>query len=327
MSDSSHIGILGIGTYVPERVLTNHDLEKMVDTSDEWIVTRTGIKQRRIASVTEASSDLGVEAAKKALEAANLKPEDIDLIITATLSPDYIFPSTACVIQGKLGAINAAAFDLGAGCSGFVYAITVAKGLVESGFNKVLVVGTETISRFINWQERSTSVLFGDGAGAVVIGRVEKGGFLGWDLGADGKGYEVLQVPAGGSREPLNIDNIQSNRQFLYMSGPEVFRFAVRILPKTSKAALERANLDINDIDWLIPHQANTRIIDAAIESLRIPQEKVLVNLDRYGNTSAASIPLAWEEGIIDGRVKRGDKLLLVGFGAGLTWASMVLEY
>lgn len=327
MKDSSRIGILGLGAYVPKRVLTNFDLEKMVDTTDEWIVTRTGIKQRRLASPGEASSDLGVKAAKNALEDAKLKPEEIDAIVTATLSPDHLFPSTACLIQGELGAENAAAFDLGAGCSGFIYACTVAYGLVASGLEKVLVIGTETISRFINWQERSTCVLFGDAAGAAVIGRVKKGGIYSWDLGADGKGHNLLKINAGGSREPLTAENIASNRQFLSMSGPEVFRFAVRIIPKTGKKALERANLGIEDIDWLIPHQANTRIIAAATEGLGIKKEKVIVNLERYGNTSAASIPLAWTEGVLEGKVKRGDKLLLIGFGAGLTWAAMVVEY
>lgn len=327
MKDTSRIGILGLGAYVPERILTNLDLEKMIDTSDEWITTRTGIKQRHIASREEASSDLGVKAALEALKDADLGVEDIDGIVTATLSPDHIFPSTACIIQGKLGAVKAAAFDVGAGCSGFVYALTVALGLVETGFDNVLVIGTEAISRFVNWQDRSTCVLFGDGAGAAIVGRVNKGGVLGFDLGSDGSGHGLLTVPVGGSREPVTVGNIDQNRHFLYMSGSEVFRFAVRILPKTSKKALEKANLNISDLDWMIPHQANTRIIDAAIDLLQLDKNKVIVNLERYGNTSAASIPIAWVEAVKDGKIKRGDKLLLVGFGAGLTWASMVLEY
>ncbi|HPQ10624.1 MAG TPA: beta-ketoacyl-ACP synthase III, partial [Bacillota bacterium] len=244
-----------------------------------------------------------------------------------TLSPDHIFPATACIIQEKIGAVKAAAFDLSAGCSGFVYALAVAYGLVQTGLEKVLVIGAETISRFVNWQDRSTCVLFGDGAGAVVLGRVERGGILGFDLGADGSGHSILNIPVGGSREPITPENLAQNRHYLYMVGSEVFRFAVRTVPRTSRKALKKAGLEVGDVDWLIPHQANTRIIDAAVNLMGIESEKVVVNLDKYGNTSAASIPIAWAEAAEDGRIKRGDKLLLVGFGAGLTWASMVLEY
>ena len=327
MNNTSQIGVLGLGAYVPERVLTNHDLEKMIDTSDEWITTRTGIKERRIASEGEASSDLGAKAALKALEDAKVDPAEIDAIVVATLSPDHIFPATACIIQEKIGAVKAAAFDLSAGCSGFVYALAVAYGLVQTGLEKVLVIGAETISRFVNWQDRSTCVLFGDGAGAVVLGRVERGGILGFDLGADGSGHSILNIPVGGSREPITPENLAQNRHYLYMVGSEVFRFAVRTVPRTSRKALKKAGLEVGDVDWLIPHQANTRIIDAAMNLMGIESEKVVVNLDKYGNTSAASIPIAWAEAAEDGRIKRGDKLLLVGFGAGLTWASMVLEY
>lgn len=327
MNNTSQIGVLGLGAYVPERVLTNHDLEKMIDTSDEWITTRTGIKERRIASEGEASSVLGAKAALKALEDAKVDPAEIDAIVVATLSPDHIFPATACIIQEKIGAVKAAAFDLSAGCSGFVYALAVAYGLVQTGLEKVLVIGAETISRFVNWQDRSTCVLFGDGAGAVVLGRVERGGILGFDLGADGSGHSILNIPVGGSREPITPENLAQNRHYLYMVGSEVFRFAVRTVPRTSRKALKKAGLEVGDVDWLIPHQANTRIIDAAVNLMGIESEKVVVNLDKYGNTSAASIPIAWAEAAEDGRIKRGDKLLLVGFGAGLTWASMVLEY
>lgn len=327
MNNTSQIGVLGLGAYVPERVLTNHDLEKMIDTSDEWITTRTGIKERRIASEGEASSDLGAKAALKALEDAKVDPAEIDAIVVATLSPDHIFPATACIIQEKIGAVKAAAFDLSAGCSGFVYALAVAYGLVQTGLEKVLVIGAETISRFVNWQDRSTCVLFGDGAGAVVLGRVERDGILGFDLGADGSGHSILNIPVGGSREPITPENLAQNRHYLYMVGSEVFRFAVRAVPRTSRKALKKAGLEVGDVDWLIPHQANTRIIDAAVNLMGIESEKVVVNLDKYGNTSAASIPIAWAEAAEDGRIKRGDKLLLVGFGAGLTWASMVLEY
>jgi len=327
MNNTSQIGVLGLGAYVPERVLTNHDLEKMIDTSDEWITTRTGIKERRIASEGEASSDLGAKAALKALEDAKVDPAEIDAIVVATLSPDHIFPATACIIQEKIRAVKAAAFDLSAGCSGFVYALAVAYGLVQTGLEKVLVIGAETISRFVNWQDRSTCVLFGDGAGAVVLGRVERGGILGFDLGADGSGHSILNIPVGGSREPITPENLAQNRHYLYMVGSEVFRFAVRTVPRTSRKALKKAGLEVGDVDWLIPHQANTRIIDAAVNLMGIESEKVVVNLDKYGNTSAASIPIAWAEAAEDGRIKRGDKLLLVGFGAGLTWASMVLEY
>lgn len=322
-------GITGTGRAIPEKILTNADLEKMVDTSDEWIRTRTGIRERRIAEGNIASSDLGLEAARKAIEDAGISPSEIDLIIVATITPDMAFPATACIIQDKLGAVNAAAFDLSAGCSGFVYALDMAASRVMAGLdNTVLVVGTDTLSKITDFTDRSTCVLFGDGAGAAVVQPVEDGyGILASYLGADGSMGHTLYLPAGGSRKPATEDTVRMREHFICMSGNEVFKFAVRIMAEASLEVLRRANLEPDDIDLFIPHQANIRIIDAAAKRLDLPKEKIFVNVDRYGNTSAASVPIALDEAVEEGLVKRGDNLVLVGFGAGLTWASVALKW
>jgi 3-oxoacyl-[acyl-carrier-protein] synthase-3 len=321
-------GIIGIGSYVPDKVLSNFDLEKMVDTSDEWIKTRTGISFRRIGPENACTSDLGVEAAKRALENAKLSPEDVDLIIVASASPDMIFPSTACIIQSKIGAVNAAAFDIQAGCTGFVYALTSAVQFIGTGLYKnILVIGAEMLSRITDWKDRNTCVLFGDGAGAAVVSEVEEGGILSSVLGADGTGADLLALPAGGSKEPANPDTITNRRHYINMNGNEVFKFAVRILEEAARKAAEKANLTIEDVDFIIPHQANIRIIDAAIKRLKFPREQVVVNLDKYGNMSSASIPVALDEAYRDKKIKKGDKLILVGFGAGLTWGANLLEW
>ncbi|HHW02910.1 MAG TPA: ketoacyl-ACP synthase III [Thermoanaerobacterales bacterium] len=321
-------GIIGIGSYVPDKVLSNFDLEKMVDTSDEWIKTRTGISFRRIGPENACTSDLGVEAAKRALEHAKLSPEDIDLIIVASASPDMIFPSTACIIQSKIGAMKAAAFDLQAGCTGFVYALTAAAQFIGTGLYKnILVIGAEMLSRITDWEDRNTCVLFGDGAGAAVVSVVEDGGVISSVLGADGSGADLLALPAGGSREPASPDTITNRRHYIFMNGNEVFKFAVRILEEAARKAAEKANLTIEDVDYIVPHQANIRIIDAAIKRLKFPKEQVIVNLDKYGNMSSASIPVALDEAYREKKIKKGDKLILVGFGAGLTWGANLLEW
>lgn len=323
------VGILGIGHYVPEKVLTNFDLEKMVDTSDEWITERTGIKQRHVAAPEEATSDLSLKAAQKALEDAGVAPEEIDLVIVATASPDHAFPSTACLVQDRIGAKNAAAFDLSAGCSGFVYSLGVASQMIKTGlYNKALIIGAETLSRIMNWQDRNTCVLFGDGAGAAVVGVVEDGyGVLGIDLGADGSGGKYLYQPAGGSRTPASEQTIADNDHTIHMNGPEVFKFAIQIMGKTAKTALKNAGMKPEELDMLFPHQANLRIISSAAKRLKMPMEKVWVNVDKYANTSAASIPIALCEAQAAGVLKKGDNILLDGFGAGLTWAAIVLKW
>ncbi|MDR7871357.1 MAG: beta-ketoacyl-ACP synthase III [Tissierellaceae bacterium] len=323
------VGISGTGSYVPEEVLTNDDLSKMVDTSHEWIVSRTGIEERRIAPKNVATSDLSTEAALRALEDAKLKPEEIDLIIVATVTPDYSLPSTACIVQKNIGAVNAAAFDLNAGCTGFVYGVATGANFIKAGiYEKVLVIGAETMSRAVNWEDRNTCVLFGDGAGACVLEKCEEGyGIISYELGSDGTNHEVLIQPAGGSREPANVESLANNLHYIYMDGREVFKFAVRVMEKSSMAALEKANMDISDLDFLIPHQANTRIIDSARKKLNLPEEKVYVNLNKYGNMSSASVPVALDEAIKNKKIKKGDSVLLVAFGAGLTWGSIILKW
>lgn len=321
-------GIIGIGSYVPDRVLSNADLEKLVDTSDEWIKTRTGISFRRIGPENACTSDMGAEAARRALENAKLFPEDIDLIIVASATPDMIFPSTACIIQNKIGAVNAAAFDIQAGCTGFIYALTSAVQFITAGsYKNILVIGAEMLSRITDWQDRNTCVLFGDGAGAAVISEVEEGGILSSVLGADGKGADLLTLPAGGSKEPASPDTVANRRHYINMNGNEVFKFAVRILEEAAKKASEKAGRQVADLDYIVPHQANMRIIDAAIKRLKFPREHVVVNLDKYGNMSSASIPVALDEAYRDKKIKKGNMVLLVGFGAGLTWGANLLEW
>lgn len=324
-----YVGISGVGSYVPEKVVTNNDLSKIVETSDEWIIERTGIHERRIASDNMATSDMATMAAKNALEDANIKSKDIDLIIVATVTSDHAFPSTACIIQKNIGAVNAAAFDINVGCSGFVYGLSIGESFIKSGmYKKVLVIGAETLSKIVDWADRNTCVLFGDGAGACVLEKCEEGfGILSIELGSDGNNGEVLTQPAGGSRIPASIDTIENKLHFIKMDGKEVFKFAVRVMEKTSINTLKKANLELNDLDFLIPHQANMRIIDAAAKKLKLEKDKICVNLNKYGNMSSASIPVALNEAVKDNRIKKGDNILLVAFGAGLTWASMVIRW
>lgn len=323
------VGIIGMGSYVPDKIVTNKDLEKIVETSDEWIASRTGIRERRIAEPDMATSDMATKAAERALADAGVSPEEIDLIIVGTATPDMFFPSVACLVQANLKAINAAAFDLTAGCSGFVYSLVTASQFIKSGlYKKVLVIGAETLSKILDWTDRNTCVLFGDGAGAAVLAATESGcGILGVDLGADGAGGDLLKLPAGGSRNPATAETINQRMHFVHMNGNEVFKFAVKIMGETALKALHQAGLKHEDIDCLIPHQANIRIIQSAAKRLQLPMEKVFVNVDKYGNTSAASIPIALEEALHSGKIKKGDIVVLVGFGAGLTWASCVIKW
>ncbi|MBM7623820.1 beta-ketoacyl-ACP synthase III [Sporohalobacter salinus] len=327
-SELRKAGVTGVGSYVPEKVVTNYDLEDIVDTSDEWIRSRTGIEERRIAKEDATTSDLAYKAAESALNDADLSPEELDLILVATVTPDMMFPSTGCLLQDRLGATNAAAFDLEAGCSGFVYSISVATQFVRTGaYDNVLVIGAETLSKIINWEDRNTCVLFGDGAGAAVVQPVESGGVLSTVLGADGSGGELLKMPAGGSKRPASLETVKENLHYIHMEGNSVFKFAVRAMGKGAMKALEKADLEKKDVDFLIPHQANIRIIDGAAKRLNLDNDDVFVNLDKYGNTSAASIPIALAEAAEAGRINSGDNVVIVGFGAGLTWAASVIEW
>lgn len=323
------VGILGTGSYLPEKILTNFDLEKIVDTNDEWIVSRTGIRERRVADKTMASSDLAYEASLKAIESAGISPEEIDLIIVATVTPDTAFPSTACILQDRLGAKKAAAFDLSAACTGFLYGVTTAAQFIKNGYYKyALVIGVECLTKIVNWEDRNTCVLFGDGAGAIVMGPTEEGfGFLSYELGADGSGGDLLQQPGGGSRIPASIESVQAKQHFVTMNGGEVFKFAVRVMEQVSESVLKKAGLTKEDVDLLVPHQANLRIIEAARKRLGLTQEKVVVNVDKYGNMSSASIPVALDEAFRNQRINRGDTIVLVGFGGGLTWAGCVVRW
>ena len=322
MIELKSVGVLGTGKYVPDKVLTNQDLEKMVDTNDEWIRTRTGMKERRIAAPEQAASDLALPAAEQALKHAGIGPQDLDLIIVATVTPDMSFPSTACLLQNKLGAKNAAAYDLSAACTGFIYGLANASNFIALGsYRYALIVGVEVLSKITDYTDRNTCVLFGDGAGAVVIGEVPEGrGFQSFDLGADGSGSELLKLHSGGSRSPSTAATVEQKLHYLYMAGAEVFKFAVRIMGNSAEEALRKA-----DIDLLIPHQANIRIIQSALNRLQLPEEKCIINLDRYGNVGAASIPIALAEAVEGGRLKEGDTTVMVGFGAGLTWGASVL--
>ncbi len=323
------VGIVSLGASIPERVLSNGDLERMVDTSDEWIVTRTGIRERRIAAPGQATSDLAVGAAREALERAGVTAREIDLVIVATCTPDMPLPATACLVQAALGASEAAAFDLDAACSGFVYALATAAQYVGGGAcDTVLVVGAETLSRIVNWRDRSTCVLMGDGAAAAVVRSVRPGhGVLGVYLSADGGGADLLRVEAGGSRLPVDEAVLREGRQYLTMNGREVFRFAVTAMGDAAERALAAAGLTADDVAWFVPHQANYRIIDAAARRFGFPLERVIVNLDRYGNTSAASVPLALWEAERDGRLREGDVVLAVAFGAGLTCGAAAMRW
>jgi 3-oxoacyl-[acyl-carrier-protein] synthase III len=322
-------GIIGTGSFVPPRVVTNAELEKTIDTTNEWIVTRSGICERHVADAGTAASDLGLEAARRALENASLSADKLDLIICATISGDMPFPSTACLIQDRIGAAKAGAFDLQAGCSGWVYALTTASQFVRTGmYDHVLVVGVDVLSKLTDWTDRSTCVLFGDGAGAAVIGPVgAEEGILASYLGADGAGGEFLKIDAGGSRLPASEETVRDRQHFIKMEGREVFKFGVRIMGEACLKVLEASGLTAKDVDLFLPHQANIRIIDAATERLQFPEERVYVNIQNYGNTSGGSIPLALDEAHRSGKIKKGDIVLFVGFGAGLTWASTVLKW
>jgi 3-oxoacyl-[acyl-carrier-protein] synthase-3 len=322
------ISITGLGCHVPERVLTNEDLAQMVDTSDEWIMTRTGIRERRIAAPDEAMTDLALPAARQALEQAGVDPADIDLIVVATVTPDSTFPTTSALLADQLGAPTAAAYDLLAGCTGFVYALAQAYGMVAAGLSRrALVVGGDVLSRIVNYRDRSTCVLFGDGAGAVVLEFVERGGFLGFELGADGAGGVHLSLPAGGSRLPASVQTLAADQHFIHQNGREVFKFATRVLVSSAEQVLAACGLTVDDVDVYVPHQANMRIIDHAVRKLGVPPERVVTNVDRYGNTSSGSIPLALADAVADGRLRPGKVVLMTGMGAGLTWGSGVMEW
>ena len=329
IAPNRNVGILGLGMYVPEDILTNKDLEKMVDTNDEWIIDRTGIRERRISRKDVPTSDLAAHAAERALVNAGISIDEIDMIIVGTSSPDMFYPSVGCLVQAKLKANKIPTFDVQAGCTGFAYSLTIATQFIRTGmYKKILVIGADEISKMLNWEDRNTCVLFGDGAGALVVGEVAAPyGILGAYMGADGNGGELLKFPAGGTRFPATEETVKQKLHSVHMDGNEVFKFAVRVMGDAAVKALEDAGLQAGDVDWLIPHQANMRIIQSAAKRLKMPMEKVIVNLDKYGNTSSASIPLALEEAVRDGRIKKGDVVLMVGFGAGLTWASIAFRW
>jgi 3-oxoacyl-[acyl-carrier-protein] synthase-3 len=321
--------ITGWGISVPEPVLTNEDISKMVDTNDEWIRSHTGIRERHIAREDQFPSTLAVEAAIKALKVANLAPTELDLIILTSSSPEYIFPATACLVQDQIGATKAGAFDLLAACSGFIYATNMAAQAIRSGSIKnALVIGSETLSRFTNWKDRNTCILFGDGAGAFVLQASDKpGGLLSAVMHSDGSGADALTLLGGGARYPATETTIHEGKHFIQMDGKAVFRFATRVMGQAIKEALDLAGMKLEDVTWIIPHQANQRIIETAAKYLKTPMEKFVVNIEKYGNTSTASIPIATVEAVQAGRVKPGDKIAFVGFGAGLTWGAMVVEW
>lgn len=322
------ISITGVGAYAPARVLTNDDLSEMMETSDEWIVERTGIRERRIADDEQALSDLALPAARGALEQAGVPGPEVDLIIVATVTPDMAFPSAGAIIADELGADDAGAYDLSAGCTGFMYAIAQAYGMLAAGLaHHALVVGGDVLSRILDWSDRRTAVLFGDGAGAVVLQRVSEGGFLGFELGADGSGGPQLFLPAGGSRAPASAETVAEHKHYVQMNGREVFKFATRVLVSSAQKVLAECGKSVDDVDVYIPHQANVRIMDHAAEKLGIPREKMVVNVDRYGNTSSGSIPLALADAQADGRLQDGALVLMTGMGAGLTWGSGLIEW
>ena len=322
------ISITGLGCYVPERVLTNDEIAGIVDTSDEWISSRTGIRERRIAAEHEAMSDLSLPAARRALEQARVRGADLDVIIVATVTPDMAFPATAALLADELGSADAAAYDLSAGCTGFMYALAQAYGMLAGGLaQRALVVGGDVLSKLMDWTDRSTAVLFGDGAGAVVLERVGEGGFLGFELGADGSGGPQHYLPAGGSRMPTTAETVTERKHFVQMNGREVFRFATRVLVSSADAVLATCGRTIDDVDVYVPHQANVRIIEHARKKLGIPEEKVVIDVDRYGNTSSGSIPLALADAREDGRLQAGKLVLMTGMGAGLTWGSGLIEW
>src|SRR5881398_3753190 len=323
------VSIIGTGSYVPKKILTNKDLSRMVDTSDEWITTRTGIKVRRIAAKDEQTSDMASKAALKALEQAEVSPKDVDLILVATATPDMLFPATACFVQKKIGATNAACLDISAACAGFIFALEIAQQFITSHtYDAVLVIGAEKLTSITNWTDRNTCVLFGDGAGAAILKhRGGSHGVISTHIGSDGQYSDILFMPGGGSRCPLTRENVDLHLATIHMTGKDVYKQAVIAMLNAAKKALDQAGLTIEDIACVIPHQANLRIIDAIADRLGISRDKMFVNLDRYGNTSAAAVAIALDEANRTGRIKRGDYVLMVVFGGGLTWASTILEW
>lgn len=321
--------IISTGSFVPEKVLTNRDLEQMLDTTDEWITERSGIKERRVCGPDEAASDLAYGASRAALKSAGLKAKELDLIIVATVTSDMPFPSTGCVLQKRLGAKKAVAFDINAACSGFVFALSNANAYIRSGlYEKVLVVGTETLSKFLDWQDRSTCVLFGDAAGAVILEPSDsESGIVSVDIYSDGSYVDMLNIPGGGSRVPPTCESVQQGLHFIKMKGNETFKVAVKTLEKLVVDTLKKNNLKSSDLALLIPHQANMRIIQAVAKRLKLPMDKVVVNIDRFGNTSSASVPLALDEAVRTGRVRKGDYILVEAFGGGLTWGSALIKW
>ena len=322
------VGIIGVGEYLPEKILTNADLEKMVDTSDEWITSRTGIKERHIVSAGQATSDLAFKAAERALANALLKPEDLELIVVATITGDMPFPSVSAIIQDKLGAKRAVCFDICAACAGFVYGLSVAeKFIAASVYKNALVIGAETLSSITDWQDRNTCVLFGDGAGAVVLSEVKKGGIISTYLGCDGSKMDILNMPAGGSRNPATAETVRNRQHYLKMQGNELFKIAVNTMTSAAETVLKQAGMAFTDVDLIIPHQANARIIFAVAKKLGIPEERVYLNIERCGNMSSASTVTALCEAVREGKVKKGDIILLDAFGAGLVWGACVIEW
>jgi len=329
MCTEKKVGIIGLGKYLPDNRLTNADLERMVDTTDEWITQRTGIKERRIASDHTATSDMALEAAKNALKNAHLKVADIDLIIVATITPDMFFPSTASIVQDRLGAVNIAAFDINVACSGFVYGLVIGSQFIKTGmYRHVLVVGAEKMSSVVDWTDRSTCVLMGDGAGAAVLGEVKEGGILSSYLGADGSKGDLLKMPAGGSRIPATIKSVEAKLHFMKMEGNELFKYAVRLMANAAEKVITPLGLKGDDIDIVIPHQANIRILNAVAKKMGIdPAKKVYLNIEKYGNMSAASSAVALAEAVEEGRIKKGNIILMDAFGAGLTWGALIIKW
>lgn len=326
---NKHAGIIATGSYVPERILTNEYFEKIVDTNNEWIISRTGIEERRVTDENTATSDLATKAALKALEKSSITSTEIDLIIVTTVTPDMAFPSTACIVQKNIGAVNAAAFDIEAACSGFIYGLTIADSFVSQGIYKnVLVIGAETLSKITDYTDRKTCVIFGDGAGAAIVSEVEEGyGILSSHLGANGNAGHLLIQPAGGSRLPASEQTVKNRLHYIQMDGSEVFKFAIKIMGEAAEKALDGCGMNKEDIDFLIPHQANTRIIDSAVKRLKISKDKVYVNVQKYGNMSSASIAVALDEANENNLLKDDDIVVLVGFGGGLTWGSNVIKW
>ena len=329
MKSDRTASIIGTGSYVPEKVMTNADLEKIVDTTDEWIHSRTGIRERRIAGLEQPTSDLAANASKAAMENAGIKPEEIDLIICATVTPDMFFPSTACFVQTKIGAVNAACFDLSAACSGFLFGVETARQFIATGtYNTVLVIGADKLSSIVDWDDRNTCVLFGDGAGAAILQHCEGSrGILATRMGSNGKLAEILHIPGGGSACPVTADNAAQKPATIRMNGRETYKHAVTAMVEASKQVLADAGVTADEITCFIPHQANLRIIEAIASRLNVPMERFHINLDRYGNTSAAAVAIALDEAAREGRFKHGDLIHLVVFGGGLTWASSVVEW